>query len=110
MAMTEGQRPMRGADILARRGIAAEPAPAASAGRFPDGAHFRIEIPSVEGPAVLRAVVEASGRAGVTVKGGAQGGGGVAARGGGVGRGARLGGGGGLGGFVVRRPAGGVEN
>src|SRR5579875_174086 len=67
MAMTEGQRPMRGADILARRGIAAEPAPAASAGRFPDGAHFRIEIPSVEGPAVLRAVVEASGRAGVTV-------------------------------------------
>jgi hypothetical protein len=58
---------MRGADILAGRGLAAEPAPAASAARFPDGAHFRIEIPSVEGPAVLRAVVEAAAAAGVTV-------------------------------------------
>lgn len=28
--------------------------------RFPDGAHFRIEIPSVEGPAVLREVVAAA--------------------------------------------------
>jgi hypothetical protein len=58
---------MTGADILAGRGLAAEPAPAASAARFPDGAHFRIEIPSVEGPAVLRAVVEAAAAAGVTV-------------------------------------------
>jgi hypothetical protein len=30
----------------------------ASAGRFPDGAAFRIEIPSVEGPACLDAVLE----------------------------------------------------
>jgi hypothetical protein len=30
----------------------------ASDARFPDGAHFRIEIPSVENPAALRAVVE----------------------------------------------------
>lgn len=30
----------------------------ASTHRFPDGAHFRIEIPSVENPAALRAVVE----------------------------------------------------
>jgi hypothetical protein len=58
---------MTGADILAGRGLTAEPAPAASAARFPDGAHFRIEIPSVEGPAVLRAVVEAAAAAGVTV-------------------------------------------
>jgi hypothetical protein len=29
-----------------------------SAARFPDGAHFRIEIPSVEGPEALRAVVD----------------------------------------------------
>ena len=58
---------MTGADILAGRGLAAEPAPAASAARFPDGAHFRIEIPSVEGPAVLRAVVEAAAAAGVVV-------------------------------------------
>lgn len=30
----------------------------ASASRFPDGAHFRVEIPSVEGPEALRAVVD----------------------------------------------------
>ena len=30
----------------------------ASDQRFPDGAHFRIEIPSVENPAALRAVVD----------------------------------------------------
>ena len=58
---------MTGAEILAGRGLAAEPAPVPSAARFPDGAHFRIEIPSVEGPAVLRAVVEAAAAAGVTV-------------------------------------------
>ncbi|HEX5293440.1 MAG TPA: U32 family peptidase [Streptosporangiaceae bacterium] len=58
---------MTGADILAGRGLAPEPAPAASAARFPDGAHFRIEIPSVEGPVVMRAVVEAAAAAGVTV-------------------------------------------
>lgn len=27
---------------------------------FPDGAHYRVEIPSVEGPAALRAVIEAA--------------------------------------------------
>jgi Peptidase family U32 len=31
-----------------------------SAGRFPDGARWRVEIPSVEGPAPFRAVVEAA--------------------------------------------------
>ncbi|MBC6459703.1 U32 family peptidase [Actinomadura sp. HBU206391] len=31
-----------------------------SAKRFPDGAQFRVEIPSVEGPAPLRAVLEAA--------------------------------------------------
>lgn len=35
--------------------------------RFPDGAHFRIEIPSVEGPAVLEAALEAAARFGVTI-------------------------------------------
>jgi hypothetical protein len=35
--------------------------------RFPDGAHYRIEIPSVEGPGVLAAVIEEAGRRGVTV-------------------------------------------
>jgi hypothetical protein len=41
---------------------AGDPAPAASALRFPDGAHFRIEIPSVEGPQVLEAVIDAARR------------------------------------------------
>jgi hypothetical protein len=58
---------MTGAEILARHGVPAEPAPAPSTARFPDGAHFRLEIPSVEGPVVLRAVVEAAAAAGVTV-------------------------------------------
>jgi hypothetical protein len=58
---------MTGADILAGRGIPAEPVPGPSAARFPDGAHYRLEIPSVEGPAVLRAVVETAAELGVTV-------------------------------------------
>jgi Peptidase family U32 len=35
--------------------------------RFPDGAQFRIEIPSTEGPACLRAVMDEAGRRGVPV-------------------------------------------
>jgi hypothetical protein len=35
--------------------------------RFPDGAHYRVEIPSVEGPAALRAVIESAAAAGVTI-------------------------------------------
>jgi hypothetical protein len=48
---------MTGAEVLARHGVTPEPAVAASTARFPDGAHFRIEIPSVEGPAVAAASV-----------------------------------------------------
>ena len=58
---------MTGAEVLARHGVTAEPAAAASTARFPDGAHFRIEIPSVEGPAVMRAAVEAAADGGVTI-------------------------------------------
>jgi hypothetical protein len=58
---------MTGSEVLARRGILAEPGAAPSAARFPDGAHFRIEIPSVEGPEVLRAIIEQAAAAGVTV-------------------------------------------
>ncbi|MHB1433511.1 MAG: U32 family peptidase [Streptosporangiaceae bacterium] len=59
---TAGQR-VTGAGALASRGLVTEPAAPASQVRFPDGAHFRIEIPSVEGPDVLRAVLaEASAR------------------------------------------------
>jgi hypothetical protein len=39
----------------------------AAAGTFPDGADFRIEIPSVEGPAVLEAVVRAAQAEGIVV-------------------------------------------
>ena len=60
-------RRVTGADVLARRGIAAEPKPVPSPLRFPDGAHFRIEIPSVEGPAVLRAVLAQASSEGITV-------------------------------------------
>ncbi|MDE3082969.1 MAG: hypothetical protein KGJ39_06080 [Acidobacteriota bacterium] len=38
-----------------------------SAARFADGAHFRVEIPSVENPAALRAVVEEAHARNVTV-------------------------------------------
>ena len=40
---------------------------AGSGGRFPDGAAFRIEIPSTEGPACLDAVLEEAGRLNVPV-------------------------------------------
>ena len=58
---------LRAQRLLAAAGLPAERLPAASAERFPDGAHFRIEIPSVEGPAVLAAVVAEASRQGVTV-------------------------------------------
>jgi hypothetical protein len=38
-----------------------------SSARFPDGAHFRIEIPSVEGPAAFRAVIESAQEHGIKV-------------------------------------------
>jgi hypothetical protein len=38
-----------------------------STGRFPDGAHYRIEIPSVEGPRALAAVIEEARKLSVTV-------------------------------------------
>jgi hypothetical protein len=62
-----GVHAVTGADILARRGLSAEPVPAPSERRFPDGAHYRIEIPSVEGPAVLRAVMTQAAEEGITV-------------------------------------------
>ncbi|GGM61873.1 U32 family peptidase [Dactylosporangium sucinum] len=44
----------------------ADPAGKAPA-TFPDGAQFRIEIPSVEGPEALAAVVETASREGITI-------------------------------------------
>ncbi len=52
---------------LAELGMVGEPIPAASDKTFPDDAHFRIEIPSVEGPAVLEAVLAAAAKEGITV-------------------------------------------
>ena len=50
--------------LLARLGLPASDAHALppSSGRFPDGAHFRVEIPSVEGPRVLETVLREAKR------------------------------------------------
>ena len=58
---------MKAHELLSAAGLPGERLPDASPRRFPDGAHFRIEVPSVEGPAVLRAVVEEAAGRGVTV-------------------------------------------
>jgi hypothetical protein len=60
--------------LLAERGFAVAPAlgssgafAADSSGRFGDGAAYRIEIPSCEGPRVMTAVLDEAERRGVTV-------------------------------------------
>lgn len=53
--------------IISTAGLPVESVPAASAARFPDGAHMRIEIPSVEGPDVLSAVLDEASKRGVVV-------------------------------------------
>jgi hypothetical protein len=55
--------PVTADEALARLGLStSESDPRASAERFPDGAHFRIEIPSVENLRVLEAVLEEARR------------------------------------------------
>jgi hypothetical protein len=58
---------MRATRLLAAANLPKERLPDASPQRFPDDAHFRIEIPSVEGPAVLAAVIDEAKTRGVTV-------------------------------------------
>ena len=58
-------------------GLDPEPTTRASDQLFPDGAHFRIEIPSVEGPRVLRDVLDEAAARGVTVNRVSQGSGGM---------------------------------
>jgi Peptidase family U32 len=58
---------VRAEPALARRGLAAGPPPLASTKRFADGAAFRIEIPSVEGPRVLEEVVATALAEGIVV-------------------------------------------
>lgn len=54
--------------LLASTGYDWEPGVGESPERFSDGARYRIEIPSTEGPAVLRAVVEEAQERGVPVQ------------------------------------------
>jgi hypothetical protein len=51
---------MKAVAALERMAFTQAPPPAASAARFPDGASFRVEIPSVEGARVLAEVVRAA--------------------------------------------------
>ena len=53
--------------ILSSGGLPAEVLPAESQKRFPDGANYRVEIPSVEGPGVLAAIIDEADKRGVTV-------------------------------------------
>jgi hypothetical protein len=53
--------------VLARLGLPTAVAAPPSEHRFPDGAHFRVEIPSVESPRVLEAVIDAAREHGVCV-------------------------------------------
>src|SRR3982074_945679 len=58
---------MRADTFMSALGLAPASAVQASDQRFPDGAHFRVEIPSVEGPQVLRAVLAEENERGVIV-------------------------------------------
>lgn len=55
------------AELLARMGHPVGGVPATSEARFPDGAAYRVEIPSCEGPQVMAAVLDAAADRGVSV-------------------------------------------
>ena len=66
------------ADVFLReRGLEPESTVPVSEHLFPDGAHFRIEIPSVEGPQVLRDILDEAALRGVTINRVSQGSGGM---------------------------------
>jgi Peptidase family U32 len=54
-------------EILSASGLPAELLPAESHKTFPDGANVRIEIPSVEGPGVLAAILDEADKRGVLI-------------------------------------------
>src|SRR5947209_1955094 len=58
---------MKSRSALRGLGLPLPTEPAESSLRFPDGAHFRIELPSIEGPHVLAEVLRAAETHGVTV-------------------------------------------
>jgi hypothetical protein len=68
-AVTATPVPANGAGLLTTLGLPETDlvTPSPSAGRFPDGAQYRVEIPSVEGPRCLDAVLTESARLGVPV-------------------------------------------
>jgi hypothetical protein len=76
---------------LGRLGIAEPAATAAVATRFPDGAAFRVEIPSVESPQVLEAVISEAKAQGIVVNRVSQGSGAMLLRDAELGEMARLG-------------------
>jgi hypothetical protein len=53
--------------VLTAAKLGEEALPRASAQRFPDGAHYRLEIPSVEGPRVLSSVLKEAEARGIVV-------------------------------------------
>ncbi|GAA3597365.1 U32 family peptidase [Kribbella ginsengisoli] len=53
--------------LLAERGLITPAQDFTSKGRFADGAQYKIEIPSCEGPAVMRTVLDEASARGVTV-------------------------------------------
>ncbi len=67
--MTAGPVPAPGAGLLRTLGLPETDltTPPSSPGRFPDGARYRVEIPSVEGPRCLEAVLAESTRLDVPV-------------------------------------------
>ena len=67
--MTEGTPAInrKSTEVVLRMGGQPEPSPLPSPHRFPDGAHFRIEIPSVEGPEALGAVFDAADSFGIVI-------------------------------------------
>lgn len=65
--MIRGTGSPRGTAALQRHFSALVGEAQPSTARFPDGAHFRLEIPSVENPAALRAVVEEGHAHGVPI-------------------------------------------
>ena len=71
--MADGAGSPRGTAAVERFAGPLDDAGPASVARFPDGAHFRVEIPSVENPRALRAAVEEARARHVTVHRASQG-------------------------------------
>ncbi len=67
VSQADSETTLRADAMLSESGLPAELVPAPSPRRFADGADFRIEIPSVEGPQVLRALLDEADLRGVTV-------------------------------------------